>query len=156
MSRRRKAEKREVLPDSKFNDKVVTKFINGLMVNGKKSIAENIFYNALEEIEKETNESGIEIFRRAMENVRPQLEVRSRRIGGATYQVPVEVRKDRQQTLAIRWLVRYTRERKEYGMVNKLKKELIAAANSEGGSVKKKEDTYKMAEANRAFAHYKW
>ena len=156
MSRRRKAEKREVLPDSKFNDKVVTKFINGLMVNGKKSIAENIFYNALEEIEKETNESGIEILRRAMENVRPQLEVRSRRIGGATYQVPVEVRKDRQQTLAIRWLVRYTRERKEYGMVNKLKKELIAAANSEGGSVKKKEDTYKMAEANRAFAHYKW
>ncbi len=156
MSRRRKAEKRDVLPDSKFNDKVVTKFINGLMVDGKKSIAENIFYNALEEIEKETNESGIEIFRRAMENVRPQLEVRSRRIGGATYQVPVEVRKDRQQTLAIRWLVRYTRERKEYGMVNKLKKELIAAANSEGGSVKKKEDTYKMAEANRAFAHYKW
>ena len=156
MSRRRKAEKRDVLPDSKFNDKVVTKFINGLMVDGKKSIAENIFYNALEEIEKETNESGIEIFRRAMENVRPQLEVRSRRIGGATYQVPLEVRKDRQQTLAIRWLVRYTRERKEYGMVNKLKKELIAAANSEGGSVKKKEDTYKMAEANRAFAHYKW
>ena len=156
MSRRRKAEKRDVLPDSKFNDKVVTKFINGLMVDGKKSIAENIFYNALEEIEKETNESGIEIFRRAMENVIPQLEVRSRRIGGATYQVPVEVRKDRQQTLAIRWLVRYTRERKEYGMVNKLKKELIAAANSEGGSVKKKEDTYKMAEANRAFAHYKW
>jgi len=156
VSRRRKAEKRDVLPDSKFNDKVVTKFINGLMVDGKKSIAENIFYNALEEIEKETNESGIEIFRRAMENVRPQLEVRSRRIGGATYQVPVEVRKDRQQTLAIRWLVRYTRERKEYGMVNKLKKELIAAANSEGGSVKKKEDTYKMAEANRAFAHYKW
>ena len=153
MSRRRKAEKRDVLPDSKFNDKVVTKFINGLMVDGKKSIAENIFYNALEE---KTNESGIEIFRRAMENVRPQLEVRSRRIGGATYQVPVEVRKDRQQTLAIRWLVRYTRERKEYGMINNLKKELIAAANSEGGSVKKKEDTYKMAEANRAFAHYKW
>lgn len=156
MSRRRKAEKRDVLPDSKYNDKVVTKFINGLMVDGKKSIAENIFYEALEEIEKETNESGIEIFRRAMENVRPQLEVRSRRIGGATYQVPVEVRKDRQQTLAIRWLIRYTRERKEYGMIQKLKKELIAAANSEGGSVKKKEDTYKMAEANRAFAHYKW
>ncbi|WP_068268401.1 30S ribosomal protein S7 [Caviibacter abscessus] len=156
MSRRRKAEKRDVLPDSKFNDKVVTKFINGLMVDGKKSIAENIFYAALEEIEKETNDAGIEVFRRAMENVRPQLEVRSRRIGGATYQVPVEVRKERQQTLAIRWLVRYTRDRKEYGMIQKLKKELIAAANSEGGSVKKKEDTYKMAEANRAFAHYKW
>lgn len=156
MSRRRKAIKREVLPDSKYNDIVVTKFINGLMLDGKKSIAESIFYEALEQIEKETNEAGIEVFRRAMENVRPQLEVRSRRIGGATYQVPVEVRKDRQQTLAIRWIVKYTRERKEYGMVAKLKKELIAAANNEGGSVKKKDDTYKMAEANRAFAHYKW
>lgn len=156
MSRRRKAIKREVLPDSKYNDKVVTKFINGLMLDGKKSIAESIFYEALEQIEQETSEPGIDVFRRAMENVRPQLEVRSRRIGGATYQVPVEVRKDRQQTLAIRWLVKYTRERKEYGMVAKLKKELIAAANNEGGSVKKKDDTYKMAEANRAFAHYKW
>ncbi len=156
MSRRRQAEKRDVLPDSKFNDKVVTKFINGLMLDGKKSIAESIFYNALEEIEKEINEPGIEVFRKAMENVRPQLEVRSRRIGGATYQVPVEVRKERQQTLAIRWLVKYTRDRKEYGMVEKLKKELIAASKGEGGSVKKKEDTYKMAEANRAFAHYKW
>ena len=147
MSRRRKAEKRDVLPDSQYNDKVVTKFINGLMKDGKKSLAENIFYTALNEIKEETQEEGIEVFRRAMENVRPQLEVRSRRIGGATYQVPVEVRKERQQTLA---------ERKEYGMVNKLKKELIAAANNEGGSIKKKEDTYKMAEANRAFAHYKW
>ena len=156
MSRRRKAEKRDVLPDSQYNDKVVTKFINGLMIDGKKSIAENIFYTALNEIKEETQEEGIEVFRRAMENVRPQLEVRSRRIGGATYQVPVEVRKERQQTLAIRWLVRYTRERKEHGMVNKLKKELVAAANNEGGSIKKKEDTYKMAEANRAFAHYKW
>lgn len=156
MSRRNKAKKRDVLPDSKFNDKIVTKFINGLMLDGKKSLAESIFYTALEEVEKETNESGIEVFRRAMENVRPQLEVRSRRIGGATYQVPVEVRKERQQTLAIRWLVKHTRERKEYGMINKLKKELIAASKGEGGSVKKKEDTYKMAEANRAFAHYKW
>ncbi|MBS9784536.1 MAG: 30S ribosomal protein S7 [Oceanivirga sp.] len=156
MSRRNSAKKRDVLPDSKFNDKVVTKFINGLMLDGKKSIAESIFYNALEEIEKEINEPGIEVFRKAMENVRPQLEVRSRRIGGATYQVPVEVRKERQQTLAIRWLVKHTRDRKEYGMVNKLKKELIAASKGEGGSVKKKDDTYKMAEANRAFAHYKW
>jgi len=155
VSRRRKAERRDVLPDSQFNDKVVTKFINGLMKDGKKSLAENIFYTALQQITEETQEEGIEVFRRAMENVRPQLEVRSRRIGGATYQVPVEVRKERQQTLAIRWLVRYTRERKEYGMVAKLKKELIAAANNEGGSIKKKEDTYKMAEANRAFAHYK-
>ena len=156
MSRRRQAIKRDVLPDSKYSDKVVTKFINGLRVDGKKSLAESIFYNALEAIEQETNESGIEVFRRAMENVRPQLEVRSRRIGGATYQVPVEVRKERQQTLAIRWLVKYTRERKEYGMIEKLKKELIAASNNEGGAVKKKDDTYKMAEANRAFAHYKW
>ena len=140
MSRRRKAEKRDVLPDSQYNDKVVTKFINGLMIDGKKSIAENIFYTALNQIKEETQEEGIEVFRRAMENVRPQLEVR----------------KERQQALAIRWLVRYTRERKEYGMINKLKKELIAAANNEGGSVKKKDDTYKMAEANRAFAHYKW
>ena len=139
MSRRRKAEKRDVLPDSQYNDKVVTKFINGLMIDGKKSIAENIFYTALNQIKEETQEEGIEVFRRAMEN-----------------QVPVEVRKERQQALAIRWLVRYTRERKEYGMINKLKKELIAAANNEGGSVKKKDDTYKMAEANRAFAHYKW
>ena len=156
MSRRRRAEKRDVLPDSQFNDKVVTKFINGLMKDGKKSLAEKIFYTALKEIAEETQEEGIEVFRRAMENVRPQLEVRSRRIGGATYQVPVEVRKERQQALAIRWIVKYTRERKEYGMVNKLKKELIAAANNEGGSVKKKDDTDKMAEANRAFAHYKW
>ena len=156
MSRRRRAERRDVLPDSQFNDKVVTKFINGLMKDGKKSLAEHIFYSALQQITEETQEEGIEVFRRAMENVRPQLEVRSRRIGGATYQVPVEVRKERQQTLAIRWLVRYTRERKEYGMVAKLKKELIAATNNEGGSIKKKEDTYKMAEANRAFAHYKW
>ena len=152
MSRRRQAIKRDVLPDSKYNDKVVAKFINGLMVDGKKSLAESIFYSALNGVEEETGEAGIEVFRRAMENVRPQLEVRSRRIGGATYQVPVEVRKERQQTLAIRWLVRYTRERKEYGMIEKLKKELIAASKGEGGSVKKKNDTYKMAEANRAFA----
>ena len=156
MSRRRKAEKRDVLPDSRYSDKVVTKFINGLMLDGKKSLAETIFYTALDEITTEAGEEGIEVFRRAMENVRPQLEVRSRRIGGATYQVPVEVRKERQQALAIRWLVKYTRDRKEYGMKNKLKKELMAAANNEVGTIKKKDDTYRMAEANRAFAHYKW
>ena len=156
MSRRRKAEKRDVLPDSRYSDKVVTKFINGLMLDGKKSLAEKNFYTALDEITTEAGEEGIEVFRRAMENVRPQLEVRSRRIGGATYQVPVEVRKERQQALAIRWLVKYTRDRKEYGMKNKLKKELMAAANNEGGTIKKKDDTYRMAEANRAFAHYKW
>ena len=156
MSRRRKAEKRDVLPDSRYSDKVVTKFINGLMLDGKKSLAETIFFFFLDEITTEAGEEGIEVFRRAMENVRPQLEVRSRRIGGATYQVPVEVRKERQQALAIRWLVKYTRDRKEYGMKNKLKKELMAAANNEGGTIKKKDDTYRMAEANRAFAHYKW
>ena len=156
MSRRRRAERRDVLPDSRYGDKLVTKFINSLMYDGKKSISESIFYTALDQITAETNEEGIDVFRKAMDNLKPQLEVRSRRIGGATYQVPVEVRKERQQALAIRWLVKYTRDRKEYGMKNKLKKELMAAANNEGGTIKKKDDTYRMAEANRAFAHYKW
>lgn len=156
MSRRRRAERRDVLPDSRYGDKLVTKFINSLMYDGKKSISESIFYTALDQITAETNEEGIEVFRKAMENLKPQLEVRSRRIGGATYQVPVEVRVERQQALAIRWLIRYSRERKEYGMIEKLRKEIIAAANNEGGAMKKKDDTYKMAEANRAFAHYKW
>ena len=156
MSRRRRAERRDVLPDSRYVDKLVTKFINSLMYDGKKSISESIFYTALDQITAETNEEGIEVFRKAMENLKPQLEVRSRRIGGATYQVPVEVRVERQQALAIRWLIRYSRERKEYGMIEKLRKEIIAAANNEGGAMKKKDDTYKMAEANRAFAHYRW
>lgn len=156
MSRRRAAEKRSVLPDSRYNDTVVTKFLNAIMLDGKKSIAENAFYTAMDKIEEKTGQPGIEIFRQAMDNVKPQLEVRSRRIGGATYQVPVEVRPERQQALAIRWVVSYTRARKEYGIIDKLTAELIAAANNEGGSIKKKEDTYKMAEANRAFAHYKW
>lgn len=156
MSRRRAAVKRSVLPDSRYSDIVVTKFLNAIMLDGKKSIAEDIFYSAMDKIEEKTGQAGIEIFRQAMDNVRPQLEVRSRRIGGATYQVPVEVRPERQQALAIRWLVAYTRARKEYGMIDKLTAELIAAANNEGGTIKKKEDTYKMAEANRAFAHYKW
>ncbi|WP_435309720.1 30S ribosomal protein S7 [Sebaldella termitidis] len=156
MSRRRRAERRDVLPDSRYGDKLVTKFINSLMYDGKKSISESIFYTALDQITAETNEEGIDVFRKAMENLKPQLEVRSRRIGGATYQVPVEVRVERQQALAIRWLIRYSRERKEYGMIEKLRKEIIAAANNEGGAMKKKDDTYKMAEANRAFAHYRW
>jgi small subunit ribosomal protein S7 len=156
MSRRRAAVKRSVLPDSRYSDVVVTKFLNAIMLDGKKSTAENIFYSAMDKIEEKTGQPGIEIFRQAMDNVKPQLEVRSRRIGGATYQVPVEVRVERQQALAIRWLVSYTRARKEYGMIDRLTAELIAAANNEGGSIKKKEDTYKMAEANRAFAHYKW
>ena len=156
MSRRRAAVKRAVLPDSRYGDVVVTKFINAIMLDGKKSLAENIFYSAMDKIEEKTGQSGIEVFRQAMENVRPQLEVRSRRIGGATYQVPVEVRVERQQALCIRWLITYTRQRKEYSMIEKLSAELMAAANNEGASIKKKEDTYKMAEANRAFAHYKW
>ncbi len=126
------------------------------MVDGKKSIAENIFYSSLDKIKEKTNEEGIDVFRKALDNIKPALEVKSRRIGGATYQVPVEVKVERAQTLALRWLLQNTIARKEYGMIEKLTAELIAAANQEGGSVKKKEDTHKMAEANRAFAHYKW
>ena len=156
MSRRRAAVKRDVLPDSRYNDKVVTKTINALMVDGKKSLAESIFYSAMDLIKEKTGKEGYDVFKQAMENIKPQIEVRSRRIGGATYQVPTEVRLERQQTLALRWLKAYTRERKEYGMVEKLAAELIAASNNEGATVKKKEDTYRMAEANRAFAHYKY
>ncbi|WP_320047334.1 30S ribosomal protein S7 [uncultured Ilyobacter sp.] len=156
MSRRRAAVKRDVLPDSRYGDKVVTKFINSIMLDGKKSLAETIFYGAMDLIKEKTGQEGYEVFKTAIENIKPQVEVRSRRIGGATYQVPVEVRIERQQTLALRWLTAYTRQRKEYGMMEKLAAELIAAGNNEGATVKKKEDTYKMAEANRAFAHYKW
>ena len=156
MSRRRAAVKRDVLPDSRYNDKVVTKTINALMVDGKKSLSESIFYSAMDIIKEKTGKEGYDVFKQAMENIKPQIEVRSRRIGGATYQVPTEVRLERQQTLALRWLKAYTRERKEYGMVEKLAAELIAASNNEGATVKKKEDTYRMAEANRAFAHYKY
>ena len=156
MSRRRAAVKRNVLPDSRYSDKVVTKTINAFMVDGKKSLAESIFYSAMDLIKEKTGKEGYDVFKQALENIKPQIEVRSRRIGGATYQVPTEVRLERQQTLALRWLVTYTRERKEYGMVEKLAAELIAASNNEGATVKKKEDTYRMAEANRAFAHYKY
>ncbi|WP_319371418.1 30S ribosomal protein S7 [uncultured Ilyobacter sp.] len=156
MSRRRAAVKRDVLPDSRYGDKVVTKFINSIMLDGKKSLAEAIFYGAMDLIKEKTGQEGYDVFKSAIDNIKPQVEVRSRRIGGATYQVPVEVRIERQQTLALRWLTTYTRQRKEYGMMEKLAAELIAAGNNEGATVKKKEDTYKMAEANRAFAHYKW
>ena len=155
MSRRRAAVKRDVLPDSRYSDKVVTKVINSIMLDGKKAIAEGIFYSAMDLIKEKTGQEGYDVFKQALENIKPQIEVRSRRIGGATYQVPVEVKADRQQTLAIRWLTLYTRQRKEYGMIEKLAAELIAAANNEGATIKKKEDTHKMAEANRAFAHYK-
>lgn len=156
MARRRVAKKREVLPDSIYGDVLVTKFINGIMLSGKKSIAETIFYTAMDKIKEKTGEEGIDVFRKAIENVKPAVEVKSRRIGGATYQVPIEVRPGRTQALAIRWMVKFTRERKEYGMVDKLTNEIIAAAAGEGASVKRREDTHKMAEANRAFAHYKW
>ncbi|MGO2117463.1 MAG: 30S ribosomal protein S7 [Fusobacterium sp.] len=156
MSRRRAAVKRDVLPDSRYNDKVVTKTINALMVDGKKSLSESIFYSAMDLIKEKTGKEGYDVFKQAMENIKPQVEVRSRRIGGATYQVPTEVRLERQQTLALRWLKAFTRARKEYSMVEKLAAELTAAANNEGATMKKKEDTYRMAEANRAFAHYKY
>jgi small subunit ribosomal protein S7 len=156
LARRNRAKKRDVLPDSVYGKKVVTKFINGIMVDGKKSLAEKIFYGALDLIKEKTGEDGIVAFEKALENVKPALEVKSRRIGGATYQVPIEVRPERSQVLAIRWIMKNSRDRKEYGMMEKLANELMAAANEEGASIKKKEDTHRMAEANRAFAHYKW
>ncbi len=156
MSRKHRAPVREVLPDPVYNDIVVTKFINGIMKGGKKSIAEKIFYGAMDIIEKKANEEGIKIFKKAMSNVKPAVEVKSRRIGGATYQVPVEVRSVRKQSLAIRWLRDNAKSRGGRTMMEKLADELIDAANTRGGAVKKKEDVYKMAEANKAFAHLKW
>ena len=154
--RRRRAPIREVLPDPIYNSKVVTKFINKLMWDGKKSVAEKIFYNALKIIDEKGEKKGIEVFNEAIENVKPLLEVKSRRVGGATYQVPVEVRPVRQQSLAIRWLVDAARNRNERTMAQRLANELMDAANKRGAAFKKKEDTYKMAEANKAFAHYRW
>ena len=154
--RRRKAPVREILPDPIYNSKLVTKFINILMLDGKKSVASKIFYDAIDTIEKKGEEKGIEVFNKAIENIKPVMEVKSRRIGGATYQVPIEVRPVRQQALALRWLISYTRKRSERTMKDRLANELIDAATEKGASYKKKEDTYKMAEANKAFAHYKW
>ena len=156
MSRRHAAEKREVLPDPKFKDLVITKFMNCLMVDGKKSSAERIVYGALDGIQSKIGGSPLTTFNEAIENVKPTVEVRSRRVGGATYQVPVEVRSDRRQALAIRWLVENARKRSENTMVERLSGELLDAANNRGASVKKREDTHKMAEANKAFAHYRW
>jgi small subunit ribosomal protein S7 len=156
MSRKHKAQTRDVLPDPVHNDIVVTKFINGLMYDGKKSIAETIFYGALDIAEKKGGEEGIKIFKKAMNNVKPAVEVKSRRIGGATYQVPVEVRLSRKQSLAIRWIRDNARTRNGKTMMEKLAEEFIDAANNRGGAVKKREDVYKMAEANKAFAHLKW
>ncbi len=156
MSRKHKAEQREVLPDPKFGDILITKFINGIMLDGKKSTAETIFYDALDQVEKKTGEEGIKVFKKAMNNIKPAVEVKSRRIGGATYQVPVEVRPNRKQSLAIRWLRDYSRSRGGKTMVDRLADEIVDAANNRGGAVKKREDVYKMAEANKAFAHLKW
>jgi len=154
--RRRRAQVREVLPDPVYNSKVITKFINSLMKDGKKSIATEIFYDALKLIEEKGEEKGIDVFNAAIENIKPVMEVKSRRVGGATYQVPIEVRPARQQSLAIRWLIQYSRRRSERTMKERLANELLDAANSRGATYKKKEDTYKMAEANKAFAHYAW
>jgi len=156
MSRKHQAPVREVLPDPKYNDVLITKVINTLMYDGKKSTAEAIFYQAMDLIEKKTGEEGIKVFKKAMNNIKPAVEVKSRRIGGATYQVPIEVRPNRKQSLALRWLRDYSRTRAGKTMVDKLADELIDAANNRGGAVKKREDVYKMAEANKAFAHLKW
>ena len=156
MSRRRSPEKREVLPDPKFKDVVVSKFMSCLMLDGKRSTAEKIVYGAFDRIEDKTGTEPMRVFYDALENVRPHLEVRSRRVGGATYQVPVEVRSDRAQALAIRWLIDSSRKRGETTMVGRLSAELMDAANNRGNAVKKREDTHKMAEANRAFSHYRW
>ncbi|MCP1335180.1 30S ribosomal protein S7 [Futiania mangrovi] len=156
MSRRHRAEKREILPDAKFGDIVVAKFMNNLMRDGKKSAAEGIVYGAFDRISERTSKNPIDVFHEAMGNVSPAIEVRSRRVGGATYQVPVEVRTERRQALAIRWLITAARARSEPTMVDRLSGELVDAANNRGNAVKKREDTHKMAEANRAFSHYRW
>ncbi len=154
--RRRAAEKREVTPDPKYRDVVLAKFINCIMMDGKKSVAEKIVYGALEEIGRRAGKDPLPLFLEAVENVKPTLEVRSRRVGGATYQVPVEVRPERRQALAIRWLITAARARSEKTMKERLARELLDAANGRGAAVKKREDTLRMAEANRAFAHYRW
>jgi small subunit ribosomal protein S7 len=156
MSRRRAADKREVIPDAKFGDTVLAKFINSVMEHGKKGVAERIVYGALEKISKKVSQDAVRVFHDAIENVKPTVEVRSRRVGGATYQVPVEVRPERRQALAFRWLVTNARGRNESTMIDRLSAELLDAASNRGGAVKKREDTHRMAEANRAFSHYRW
>lgn len=156
MSRRRAATKREMHPDAKFGEIIVAKFINSVMYDGKKAVAEGIVYDAFDKIHGKDGRSAVELFSDALENVRPDLEVRSRRVGGATYQVPTEVRPDRAQALAFRWIISAARKRSEKTMVDRLSAELLDAVNNRGQSVKKREDTHKMAEANRAFAHYRW
>jgi len=156
MSRRRRAEKREINPDAKFGDLVLAKFMNSLMYDGKKSAAERIIYGAFDVIQDKTKQDPLQVFHEALRNVAPALEVRSRRVGGATYQVPVEVRTERSRALAIRWLINAARSRNEQTMVARLSGELMDAANNRGSAVKKREDTHKMADANKAFSHYRW
>ena len=156
MSRRHAAEKREILPDPKFGDLVLSKFMNNLMVDGKKSVAESIVYGAIERVEGKLKRAPVEVFHEALENIKPSVEVRSRRVGGATYHVPVEVRPERREALAIRWMIGAARKRNENTMVERLAGELMDAINSRGTAVKKREDTHKMADANKAFSHYRW
>jgi small subunit ribosomal protein S7 len=156
MPRRREVPERPVVPDPKYDSKLVSKFINCVMSDGKKSTAESIFYDAFDIIEEKTKESPLKLFEKAVENVRPLIEVKSRRVGGSTYQVPTEVRPSRRTALGIRWIIGYARQRPEKGMATKLAAELMDAANNRGASVKKREDTHKMAEANKAFAHFRW
>ena len=156
MSRRHRAEKREIIPDPKFGDLIITKFMNSIMYDGKKSVAEQIVYGALEIVETKLKSDPLQVFKQALDNVAPAIEVRSRRVGGATYQVLVEVRMERRQALAIRWLIQAARSRNDKTMVDRLSAELIDASNNRGNAVKKREDTHRMAEANRAFSHYRW
>ena len=154
--RKRRAEKRDVLPDALYNSKVVTKLINAVMLDGKKGTAEKIVYEAFDQIKDKTGKDPLEVFNAAMENIMPLLEVKSRRVGGSNYQVPIEVRPDRRQTLGLRWLIQYSKNGHGRGMANKLANEIMDAANGTGAAVKKREDTHKMAEANKAFAHFRW
>jgi small subunit ribosomal protein S7 len=156
MSRRQRAVKREIAPDPRYGSTTVSKFINSLMLEGKKSVAETIFYDAMRVIEEKTGQPAVNVFKQALNNVKPVIEVKSRRVGGATYQVPVEVRPERRNALAMKWLVGYSRQRGEKSMAERLAAELLAASRNEGNTIKKKEDTHRMAEANKAFAHYRW
>ncbi len=156
MSRRKTAVKRPILADARYDSQTVSKFINAMMYEGKKSTAERIFYDAMDLVEQRTSQPGVNVFKQALSNLKPAVEVKSRRVGGATYQVPVEVRPDRRTALAMRWLIQFSRDRNEKSMAEKLAAEIILASRGEGNAVKKKEDTHRMADANKAFAHYRW
>jgi len=156
VSRRKKSIKRPILPDARYDSQTVSKFINAMMLQGKKSLAERLFYGAMDLVEQRTSQPGVTVFKQALSNLKPVVEVKSRRVGGATYQVPVEVRPERRTALAMRWLITFSRERNEKSLPERLAAEVIAAAKGEGNAIKKKDDTHRMAEANKAFAHYRW